>query len=162
MSGYSICCIDMHADDILISGMSGHPRRNGVNMTLAPQGSRLRGAQIMAGEARLSPRRTAAVLHMGRSRWSGAAWGLTGLPGMMQGYTGGTLSASAGDGRVRAPYASKQYSDGLLKLMLEVKKIFDPHGILNPGVKTASMEDVRTLLRGDYNLNHRHEHLPRS
>ena len=75
---------------------------------------------------------------------------------------GGTLSASAGDGRVRAPYAGKQYSDGLLKLMLEVKKIFDPHGILNPGVKTASMEDVRTLLRGDYNLNHRHEHLPRS
>lgn len=75
---------------------------------------------------------------------------------------GGTLSAAAGDGRVRAPYVRKQYSDGLYDLMLQVKKLFDPHGILNPGVKTAGMEEMRGLMRGDYNLNHRHEHLPRS
>ncbi len=75
---------------------------------------------------------------------------------------GGTISASAGDGRLRAPYARKQYSDGLLGIMQQVKKIFDPYAILNPGVKTASMEEVRSLMRGDYNLNHRHEHLPRS
>ncbi len=75
---------------------------------------------------------------------------------------GGSVSAAAGDGRVRAPYNRKLYSDGINNIMLQVKKIFDPHGILNPGVKTASSEDVRTLLRNDYSLNHRHEYLPRS
>jgi len=75
---------------------------------------------------------------------------------------GGSISAGAGDGRVRSPYSHKQYSVELHSVMMQVKRIFDPHGILNPGVKTASMEDVRALMRGDYNLNHRHEHLPRS
>jgi len=74
----------------------------------------------------------------------------------------GSLSAAAGDGRLRAPYARRQYSDGILDLMLQVKKLFDPHGILNPGVKTIGMDEMRALMRGDYNLNHRHEHLPRS
>jgi FAD/FMN-containing dehydrogenase len=75
---------------------------------------------------------------------------------------GGSISAGAGDGRVRSPYSHKLYSRELHGIMMQVKKIFDPHGILNPGVKTASMEDVRALMRGDYNLDHRHEHLPRS
>lgn len=75
---------------------------------------------------------------------------------------GGCITSSAGDGRVRAPYTpiinSPQYKD----LIFKVKKIFDPYGTLNPGVKTATMEEVRSLLRGDYNLAHHHEHLPRS
>ncbi|MGA3150366.1 MAG: FAD-binding oxidoreductase [Candidatus Saccharimonadales bacterium] len=75
---------------------------------------------------------------------------------------GGSITASAGDGRVRSPYSRKLYSSGLHDIMLQVKKIFDPHGILNPGVKTATMDDVRALMRSDYNLGHRHEHLPGS
>jgi FAD/FMN-containing dehydrogenase len=74
----------------------------------------------------------------------------------------GSTSASAGDGRVRAPYGPLMYGSEVHNLMLKVKKIFDPYGILNPGVKTASSEDVKAILRGDYSLEHRHEYLPRS
>jgi hypothetical protein len=73
--------------------MSGHPRRTGVNITLAPQSSRLRGAQAVVGEARLSPRRTASVLHMGRSRWSGVAW----RPYWLGGLAGGGAGLSGRD-----------------------------------------------------------------
>jgi FAD/FMN-containing dehydrogenase len=74
----------------------------------------------------------------------------------------GSISASAGDGRVRAPYSVFQYGHELHDIMLKIKKIFDPYGILNPGVKTAHEDEVKALLRGDYSLVHRHEYLPRS
>lgn len=75
---------------------------------------------------------------------------------------GGSITAAAGDGRVRAPYMSWLYSPEMLNVMLGVKKIFDPHDILNPGVKTASMAEVKNLMRGDYNLGHHHQYMPRS
>lgn len=74
----------------------------------------------------------------------------------------GSITAAAGDGRVRAPYMASILGKELHDLMMKVKKIFDPHGILNPGVKTASQDEVKTLMRGDYDLSHHHEHLPRS
>ena len=74
----------------------------------------------------------------------------------------GSITAAAGDGRTRAPYVSSVYSPEFYNLILKVKNIFDPYDILNPGVKTASAEEVRTLMRGEYNLAHHHEHLPRS
>ena len=75
---------------------------------------------------------------------------------------GGSLSGAAGDGRIRAPYMGWQYEPRLHSVMLQIKKIFDPMQILNPGVKTASLDDIKTLMRGDYNLGHHHQHLPRS
>jgi FAD/FMN-containing dehydrogenase len=75
---------------------------------------------------------------------------------------GGSITASAGDGRVRAPYLRNVYGDELYNIMMRVKQIFDPLGILNPGVKTASLDDVKSLMRNDYSLGHRHEHLPRN
>jgi len=54
------------------------------------------------------------------------------------------------------------YGPEILRLMSEVKKIFDPHDILNPGVKTATLADVKNLMRGDYNLGHHHQYMPRS
>jgi FAD/FMN-containing dehydrogenase len=74
----------------------------------------------------------------------------------------GSITASAGDGRVRASYTRAMYGPEIHNLMLQVKKAFDPFNILNPGVKTASQEDVKALMRGDYSLAHRHEFLPRS
>lgn len=73
---------------------------------------------------------------------------------------GGSITGSVGDGRVRAPYLQKQYGEDYYQLMLKVKKIFDPYNILNPGVKTASLEEVKALVRSDYNLNHLHPYLP--
>ncbi|OVE79553.1 hypothetical protein BVY00_00145, partial [bacterium G20] len=75
---------------------------------------------------------------------------------------GGSISAAAGDGRIRAPYISLQYGEELHRLMLRIKEIFDPLGILNPGVKTATPEDVKNLMRSDYSLSNFYNHLPRS
>jgi FAD/FMN-containing dehydrogenase len=74
----------------------------------------------------------------------------------------GSISAAAGDGRIRASYTEAMYGPLVHDLMMQVKRIFDPFNILNPGVKTASQEDVKALMRGDYSLAHRHEFLPRS
>jgi FAD/FMN-containing dehydrogenase len=72
---------------------------------------------------------------------------------------GGSISGSAGDGRVRAPYMGHVYGPEMVKLMMQIKKIFDPYGILNRGVKTATADEVKSMMRGDYSRG-RHEHLP--
>jgi FAD/FMN-containing dehydrogenase len=74
---------------------------------------------------------------------------------------GGSISGSAGDGRVRAPYMGHVYGPEMVKLMMQIKKIFDPYGILNRGVKTASADEVKSMMRSDYSRS-RHEHLPHS
>lgn len=47
---------------------------------------------------------------------------------------GGTLKAEHGTGRVMAPFVRRQYGDELYEVMLEVKRLIDPDGLLNPGV----------------------------
>ncbi len=47
---------------------------------------------------------------------------------------GGTLKAEHGTGRVMAPYVRRQYGDELHDVMLEVKRLFDPLGVLGAGV----------------------------
>jgi D-lactate dehydrogenase len=47
---------------------------------------------------------------------------------------GGTLKAEHGTGRIMAPYVRRQYGDELYEVMLEVKRLADPAGLLNPGV----------------------------
>ena len=47
---------------------------------------------------------------------------------------GGTLTAEHGMGRLRAPYLRREWGDALYNYMREVKAIFDPRDILNPGV----------------------------
>lgn len=45
---------------------------------------------------------------------------------------GGTISGEHGDGLSRSSYVSRQYGD-LYRVFREVKWLFDPHSILNPG-----------------------------
>lgn len=47
---------------------------------------------------------------------------------------GGTLKAEHGTGRIMAPYVRRQYGDELYDVMREVKRLLDPHGLLNPGI----------------------------
>ena len=47
---------------------------------------------------------------------------------------GGSLKAEHGTGRVMAPYVRRQYGDELYDVMRQVKLLFDPAGMLNPGV----------------------------
>jgi FAD/FMN-containing dehydrogenase len=76
---------------------------------------------------------------------------------------GGTISAEAGDGRLHTPYLEFMYGSELYALLQKVKKIFDPYGTLNPGVKFgSSLDDIKAMVRTDYGLDHIYEHLPRS
>ncbi|MGN8244785.1 FAD-binding and (Fe-S)-binding domain-containing protein [Cellulomonas soli] len=47
---------------------------------------------------------------------------------------GGSLKAEHGTGRVMAPFVRRQYGDELYDVMRQVKHLFDPRGLLNPGV----------------------------
>jgi D-lactate dehydrogenase len=46
----------------------------------------------------------------------------------------GTLKAEHGTGRVMAPFVRRQFGDELYDVMVQVKLLCDPDGILNPGV----------------------------
>jgi FAD/FMN-containing dehydrogenase len=50
---------------------------------------------------------------------------------------GGTLTGEHGDGRLRTPLLDAVWSPASLERFREVKAAFDPHGILNPGVKVS-------------------------
>ena len=45
----------------------------------------------------------------------------------------GSLKAEHGTGRVMAPFVRRQYGDELYEVMCEIKRLFDPSGLLNPG-----------------------------
>ncbi len=47
---------------------------------------------------------------------------------------GGSISGEHGDGRLRAEYVKEQYPD-TYGLMVQVKEIYDPNWLMNPGVK---------------------------
>ncbi|HSX46687.1 MAG TPA: FAD-binding oxidoreductase [Patescibacteria group bacterium] len=75
---------------------------------------------------------------------------------------GGSLSGEHGDGRLRGPYLAKVYGDDVYELFQRVKQIFDPYGILNPGVKIdASLEANKSILRNSYTTG-KYDHMPRS
>ncbi|MET0713831.1 MAG: FAD-binding and (Fe-S)-binding domain-containing protein [Mycetocola sp.] len=54
---------------------------------------------------------------------------------------GGTLKAEHGTGRIMAPFVERQFGAELYAVMLEVKRLCDPHGILNPGVVLTDSTD---------------------
>jgi len=47
---------------------------------------------------------------------------------------GGSISSEHGDGRVRSPYLEKFFGPKVYNAFREVKKVFDPAGLLNPGI----------------------------
>ncbi|QTE31657.1 FAD-binding oxidoreductase [Pengzhenrongella sicca] len=62
---------------------------------------------------------------------------------------GGSLKAEHGTGRVMAPYVRRQYGDELYDVMRQIKVLFDPAGMLNPGVlmdddPTAHLRHIKT------------------
>jgi FAD/FMN-containing dehydrogenase/Fe-S oxidoreductase len=50
---------------------------------------------------------------------------------------GGSICGEHGDGRVRAEYVRKMFGEDLYGLFIQVKKVFDPGNILNPGIKIS-------------------------
>ncbi len=62
----------------------------------------------------------------------------------------GSLKAEHGTGRNMAPYVEKEWGAEAFQLMKEIKQIFDPHHLLNPGViinsdPKAHLKDLKPL-----------------
>lgn len=76
---------------------------------------------------------------------------------------GGSTSAELGDGRLRAPWLPQVYGEEAYQLLAKLKKIFDPYGTLNPGVKIGvTLDQIKPLIRPRYSLDHLYNHTPRS
>ncbi|MGD9791775.1 MAG: FAD-binding and (Fe-S)-binding domain-containing protein [Phycisphaerales bacterium] len=62
---------------------------------------------------------------------------------------GGVMSGEHGDGRVRTPLLERFYGERIMRAMREVKAIFDPMGLLNPGniVEARGVETMTERLR---------------
>jgi len=76
---------------------------------------------------------------------------------------GGSTSGQGNDGRLRAPYLRELYGNEMYAVFQKLKRIFDPYGTLNPGVKIdVSLEDVKPLVRNDFAIQHVYTHLARS
>lgn len=54
----------------------------------------------------------------------------------------GSISGEHGDGYLRAPFIKLQYPQ-LFDYFIEIKKLFDPHGIFNPDKKTGCTDFTR-------------------
>ncbi|MHC4754958.1 MAG: FAD-binding and (Fe-S)-binding domain-containing protein, partial [Planctomycetota bacterium] len=57
---------------------------------------------------------------------------------------GGSISGEHADGLVRAAFIRMQYGDEFYELLREIKKIFDPDDLMNPGKIINSDPDVMT------------------
>ncbi|MHC4061577.1 MAG: FAD-linked oxidase C-terminal domain-containing protein, partial [Planctomycetota bacterium] len=55
---------------------------------------------------------------------------------------GGSISGEHADGLVRAAFIRRQYGDEFYELLCEIKKIFDPEGLMNPGKIISGDVDV--------------------
>lgn len=76
---------------------------------------------------------------------------------------GGSTSGEHNDGRLRAPFLPRVYGAEMYQIFQDVKKIFDPYNILNPGVKIdVQLKDLVPILRHEYSLAHLSDHLPRT
>lgn len=76
---------------------------------------------------------------------------------------GGSTTGQYGDGRLRAPYLEQLYGPEVYELFRKVKHIFDPHGILNNGVKIdVTLDEIKPLLRNEFSLDHLYNHMPRT
>ncbi len=65
----------------------------------------------------------------------------------------GHLIGENAEGRMKAPFAFKELDDDVIDLYAAVKDVFDPHGILNPGVKQpVELKSLVAALRHDYDM----------
>jgi FAD/FMN-containing dehydrogenase/Fe-S oxidoreductase len=64
---------------------------------------------------------------------------------------GGVMSGEHGDGRVRGPLLEKFYGPELMEAFRQIKRLFDPENLLNPGniVEPGPVENITENLRMD-------------
>ena len=62
---------------------------------------------------------------------------------------GGVMSGEHGDGRVRGPLLERFFGPELMRCFREIKAVFDPNNILNPGMEIdpGPVENITRRLR---------------
>ena len=66
---------------------------------------------------------------------------------------GGSISGEHGDGMMRAPYIYKVFNPEMIETFQETRRIFDPHGVLNPHVKTgATVEFLKQHMVKEFSI----------
>lgn len=60
----------------------------------------------------------------------------------------GAISGEHGDGRIRAPFIKEQVGERVYQCLVDLKALFDPRNLLNPGVIIGNMP-ITTNLRAD-------------
>ena len=63
----------------------------------------------------------------------------------------GSITAEHNDGLIRTPYLKKMYDHQMLGIFRQIKNIFDPQGIFNPGKKVEGTDGSGTK---EYMLSH--------
>jgi FAD/FMN-containing dehydrogenase len=56
----------------------------------------------------------------------------------------GSITAEHNDGLIRTPYLNKMYNERIIRIFGEIKQIFDPKNIFNPGKKVAMQNGAGT------------------
>ncbi len=65
--------------------------------------------------------------------------------------TGGELVGESGEGRLKGRFIQRSFDDDTNALFTSIKTIFDPYGILNPGVKQPTdIKQLAVMLRDEY------------
>jgi len=79
------------------------------------------------------------LVDVGRAGWRDRVAGILEEITALTASLGGTLTGEHGDGRLRTPLLPRVWPASALASFAEVKRAFDPAGILNPGVKVATI-----------------------
>ncbi|MDP2648319.1 MAG: FAD-binding oxidoreductase, partial [bacterium] len=59
----------------------------------------------------------------------------------------GSITGEHNDGIIRTPYLERMFGENIVKLFAEIKDIFDPLGVLNPGKKVGgTIEDIERFM----------------
>lgn len=75
---------------------------------------------------------------------------------------GGSIAAENNEGRLRAAFAAMQLGEELTTVMVDIKKAFDPYGMLNPGVKSGTaLKQLVDMIREDYSMVRHADYVPR-
>ena len=73
----------------------------------------------------------------------------------------GSITGEHNDGIMRGPYLRDLFGSKVYEIFEEIKDLFDPLKILNPGVKMdVSKEDAMIKMRREYSMDQLFEHIP--
>ncbi|OGI67251.1 hypothetical protein A3A05_02625 [Candidatus Nomurabacteria bacterium RIFCSPLOWO2_01_FULL_41_12] len=72
----------------------------------------------------------------------------------------GSITAEHNDGIIRTPYLEKMYGKKMIEIFIEIKRIFDPKNIFNPGKKVAtqSMGGTKEYIASHIAVEHKAHH----